>query len=136
MTSASKALAVTLVHGGIDGHRPVALLPPQGMIIQAGHGYRDPLLGQPVERVQQFHVLEVVRGQEQNPTLCKHHETDPTLADCDGPSALHCAIEYAAATPIAQSSTLRALGVQPLWVPGYAVAGSSWSRGLADPSVR
>jgi hypothetical protein len=48
------------------------------MIIQPGHGYRDILLGQPVERVQQFHVLEVVGGQEQNPALCKHHETDNT----------------------------------------------------------
>jgi hypothetical protein len=48
------------------------------MIIQAGHGHRDPLLSQPVQRVQQLHVLEVVGGQKQNPALREHHETDDT----------------------------------------------------------
>jgi len=43
----------------------------------------DVLLSQPVQRVQQFGVLEVVGGQQKDLALCGNHEIDHTRAPAD-----------------------------------------------------
>jgi hypothetical protein len=46
--------------------------------------HRDVLLGQPVQRIQQFHVLEVVRGHDEDLALCESHVCDHTRSHAGG----------------------------------------------------
>src|SRR6266542_1770171 len=63
--------------GGVDRHRPVALLARHGLVIEAGHSHRHVLLAEAVERVQQFHVLELISGEEEHFPSCESHGIDP-----------------------------------------------------------
>jgi hypothetical protein len=56
----------------------MALLPPYRMFVQARDRHGHVLLGQAVERVQQFHVLEVVGSEEKHLASSEHHAADPT----------------------------------------------------------
>jgi len=67
-----------LADRGVHRDRPVPLLPAHRVIVETGHGHRDALFGQPVQRVQQLHVLEVIGGQHEDPALGELHGTDLT----------------------------------------------------------
>jgi hypothetical protein len=60
----------------VDRHRPVAFLPRNRLVIQTGHGYRDVLFAQTVQRVQQLHVLELISSEKQDAAPRKHHGMD------------------------------------------------------------
>ena len=60
----------------VDRHRPVTLLPRNRLVIQTGHGHRDVLFAQTVQRVQQLHVLKLISGQKEDAASRKHHGTD------------------------------------------------------------
>jgi hypothetical protein len=55
-----------LVDGGLDLDWAVALLAGDRFIVQSGHGHRDVLLAESVDRVEQFHVLEQGSGKNQH----------------------------------------------------------------------
>src|SRR6478672_1326293 len=76
-----------LLHGGVHRHRPVALLSVYRVVVESRHGHLDVLLGQPVQRIQQLHVFEVVRGQDENGALRESHVSDHTHADAGDPCA-------------------------------------------------
>ena len=81
MTRASKSPSATCSTVVSTGTGPWPFFPCTGVVVEPGHGHLDVLLGQPVQRIQQLHVFEVVRGQDENGALCESHVSDHTGAD-------------------------------------------------------
>jgi hypothetical protein len=67
------------VDGRVDGDWPVALLASDWLVIEARDGHHRLRLAQAVERVEQFHVLEVISREEECLPSGERHGSDPTL---------------------------------------------------------
>ena len=57
---------VDIVHCRVDGHWTVALLAGHGVIVKPRDRHRHTFLPEPIERIEQLHVLEEVGGEHQD----------------------------------------------------------------------